>query len=313
MSSLLTVSHCTKRFHISGGIKSELTAVRNVSFEIFPGEILGLAGESGSGKTTISRLLLGLEQPDEGEVRYKGTEFSSLDQAARQGIRREIQAIFQDPFASLNPIMPVEKIIGEPLKIQGIKDSKGSKRMVKKLLETVGLPVSSMTKRPDQLSGGEQQRVCIARALALNPGLLIADEPVSALDAELRAGILALLKEFRSKSGISILLIAHDLALFRGIADRVAIMFEGEIVEIGKTEDVLSIPRHPYTQELLQSVPPYRMDDLLRNVRKGYGNGEVSEGNMCRYRSRCPQAAERCSKEAPLEKEFESGFYRCHF
>ncbi|NOY23019.1 MAG: ABC transporter ATP-binding protein [Acidobacteria bacterium] len=313
MSSLLTVSHLTKRFHISGGIRSELTAVRNVSFKIFHGEILGLAGESGSGKTTVSRLLLGLEQPDEGEVRYEGMEFSSLDRVGRQGIRREIQAIFQDPFASLNPIMRVGKIIEEPLKIQGIKDSEGNSSVVKKLLETVGLPVSCMAKRPDQLSGGEQQRVCIARALALRPGLLIADEPVSALDAELRAGILALLREFRNKSGISVLLIAHDLLLFKGIADRVAIMYEGEIVEIGKTEEVLSRPRHPYTRELLQAVPPYCMDDLMKNVRKGRDNGEVSEGNMCRYWSRCSQVAECCRKEVPPEKESESGFYRCHF
>ncbi|MCK5879803.1 MAG: ABC transporter ATP-binding protein [Holophagae bacterium] len=313
MSSLLTVSHCTKLFHVSGREKKDVTAIRDISFDIAAGEILGLAGESGSGKTTISRLLLGLEKPDEGEVRYQGIAFSSRDMEGQRRVRREIQAIFQDPLASLNPVMRVGKIILEPLKIQGVTVPDGNAAAVQKLLEAVGLPAECIMKRPDQLSGGEQQRVCIARALALQPGLLVADEPVSALDAELRVGILALLKEFRDKSGISILLIAHELALFRGIADRVAIMYEGEIVEIGKTDEVLSRPHHPYTVELLEATPPYRMDDLLKNELKRSENADVSMENCCRYSSRCRRTEARCRNEVPPEKEIVSGFYRCHF
>jgi len=312
MPPLLTVSKCTKRFQVSSGNRSMFTAVQNVSFDIFPGEILGLAGESGSGKTTISRLLLGLEQPDEGEIRYKGVAFTSLNREDQRQNRREIQAVFQDPLASLNPTMRVSKIVAEPLKIQGIRPTDGSDRFVKELLESVGLPNECMKKRPDQLSGGEQQRVCIARALALRPLLLIADEPVSALDAELRGGILALLREFRDKSGISILLIAHDLSLFREIANRVAIMYAGEIVEIGKTDDVLSRPRHPYTRELLQASPPYRIEDLRNNMLVRRERREVPEGNICRYLSRCPRAVECCLNEIPPERERGSGFYRCH-
>lgn len=313
MSPLLTVSHCIKRFHVSGGTKKDVTAVRDVSFDIASGEILGLAGESGSGKTTVSRLLLGLEHPDAGEVRYQGIAFSARDLEGQRRVRREIQAIFQDPLASLNPVMRIGKIVLEPFKIQGITGPDGNAMTAKKLLEAVGLPAESMRKRPDQLSGGEQQRVCIARALALQPRLLVADEPVSALDAELRAGILTLLKEFRDKSGISILLIAHDLALFRGIADRVAIMYEGEIVEIGKTDDVLSRPRHPYTIELLEAAPPYQMEDLMKNVLKRPENSEAPVENVCRYLPRCRRVEACCRKEAPPEKKLDSGFYRCHF
>ncbi len=290
-----------------------MTAVREVSFNISSGEILGLAGESGSGKTTISRLLLGLELPDEGEIRYKGERLETQRHGKRCQSRGEIQAIFQDPFASLNPLMRVEKIIVEPLKIQRTKIAESADTFVKDMLEVVGLHEACMKKRPDQLSGGEQQRVCIARALALRPRLLVADEPVSALDAELRGGILALLKESRDNSGISILLIAHDLALFRGLADRVAIMYAGEIVEIGKTEDVLQRPGHPYTKELLQAAPPYRIEDLRKNARAGSDNGKMSEGNLCRFLSRCPRAGEYCTKEAPPEKERGQGFYRCHY
>ncbi|RLE19963.1 MAG: peptide ABC transporter ATP-binding protein [Acidobacteria bacterium] len=313
MPSLLTVSHLSKRFRVPGGTKLGVTAVRNVSFDIFKGEILGIAGESGSGKTTVSRLILGLEQADEGEIRYQGKALSSDDPVGQKNFRREVQAIFQDPFASLNPVMRVGRIISEPLKIQGVTAPAGNDKRVRELLEMVGLPASCASKRPGQLSGGEQQRVCIARALALQPGLLVADEPVSALDAELRGGVLALLKEFRDKEGISILLIAHDLALFRGIADRVAIMYEGEIVEIGRTDEVLNRPRHPYTMELLQAVPPYRIEDLLNNTRGRQRNERLSEGKFCRYLPRCLKAQDCCREKLPPEIKSESGFYRCHF
>ncbi len=310
MPSILTLSHCSKRF--SGKGIPDVLALRDVSLEINEGEILGLAGESGSGKTTLSRLILGLEEPDEGEIRYRGTIFPPESYAKQKQIKREIQAIFQDPLASLNPVMRVEKIVAEPFRIQGVHFPGGNRRKVEALLVQVGLSLDCLSKRPDQLSGGEQQRVCIARALALRPGLLVADEPVSSLDAELQGGILALLKESRDKYGLAVLLIAHDLELFRGIADRVAIMYQGEIVETGRAKEILSSPRHPYTKELLSATPPYTREALLSVPETLTVNIPTGE-NACSYWPRCPYAVERCKNTVPPVKKTGSGFYRCYF
>ncbi|NOZ13546.1 MAG: ABC transporter ATP-binding protein [Acidobacteria bacterium] len=312
MPSILTVSHCSKRFSGDGGRALDVLALQDVSFEIGEGEILGLAGESGSGKTTLSRLLLGLEEPDEGEIYYHGTSFTSGKYAKQCRMNGGIQAIFQDPLASLNPVMRVEEIVAEPFRIQNLRFPGGSRRKVEKLLAQVGLGSECMNKRPDQLSGGEQQRVCIARALALQPGLLVADEPVSALDAELQGGILALIKASRDQYGLAVLLVAHDLGLFRGIADRVAIMYQGEIVEIGKTKEILSFPRHPYTKELLSATPPYTREMLLRVPETSVETISTSK-NSCSYWARCPYAAECCQDAAPPVKKTDSGFYRCYF
>ncbi len=313
MSPLLSVSGLTKSFFIPNSSRLRVQAVRNVSFEIASGEILGLAGESGSGKTTLARMLLGLIQMDEGGIFYRGTNLTAMDKKSRRAVREKIQAIFQDPLASVNPLMRVEKIVSEPLIIRGGFRRGEIRNRVRELLEAVELPAEYSSRRPGQLSGGEQQRVCIARALALNPQLLIADEPVSALDAELRGGILTLLKKFRDRHGVSILLIAHDLSLFQGIADRLAILYGGEIVEIGKTEDVLLRPRHPYTEALLDAIPPYSRNELKQRNELRMEKRNPPKGNQCAYFPRCPRGDVCPLLGVPPEKKLETGFYRCYF
>jgi ABC-type oligopeptide transport system ATPase subunit len=254
------VESLTVRFPIGKqrlfGKASFATAVNDVSFQIFPGETLGLVGESGSGKTTTGRAILGAAPISEGCVRFDGQDVTGLKPSALRRLRRDMQLIFQDPYSSLNPRMTVAQIVSEPLIVHGIeRDPAALQARVAELLDLVGLPPDAAERHPHAFSGGQRQRVGIARALALEPRLIIADEPVSALDVSIRAQVVNLMQDLQARLGLTYLFIAHDLAVVRHIADRVAIMKAGRIVEIGPVEQVYSDPQHPYTRTLLASVP----------------------------------------------------------
>ena len=317
---LLRVTNLVKNFDVrrtknSGAKKRTVQAVTNVSFSIERGQTLGLVGESGSGKTTLGRCVLRLIEPTSGQVEFDGRDLGLMKFEELRWLRRKMQIVFQDPFASLDPKMTVGASIAEPLIVQGVPGSHSDK--IIELLELVGLSADHASRFPHEFSGGQRQRIGIARALALNPALIILDEPVSALDVSIQAGILNLFEDLQMKLGISYLFIAHDLSVVRHVADRIAVMYLGKIVEIGDQKTVFGNPTHPYTKALLSAVPltdPKAERARTRVILEGEVPSPINPPSGCRFRTRCWKAQDICSQEEPMLTIRPSGqLSACHF
>ncbi|MFC0190328.1 ABC transporter ATP-binding protein [Fictibacillus aquaticus] len=315
---LVKVENLKKHFPIKGGLLGKqvgaVKAVDGVSFFINKGETLGLVGESGCGKSTTGRMLLRLLEPSDGKIYFEGQDITELSTGEMRKMRREMQMVFQDPFASLNPRHTVEKILEEPLIVHGVKDKAERKRRVKELLEVVGLNSWHAKRYPHQFSGGQRQRIGIARALAVNPKLIIADEPVSALDVSIQSQVLNLLQDLQKEFDLTYLFIAHDLGVVRHISDRVGVMYLGNIVELADSEELYDEPMHPYTQALLSAVP---IPDVEHKKDRVILQGDVpSPSNPpkgCPFHTRCPQAFDTCATVKPVLQEAKPGHYvACH-
>ena len=318
---LIEVRNLVKYFPIRAGLFSQhvgdVKAVDGVDFTIAQGETLGLVGESGSGKTTIGRLMLRLLEKTSGEVRFDGVDVTTADRTVIRKLRREMQIIFQDPFASLNPRMSVGEIIAEPLRIHGLAKGSAVEDRVQELLKLVGLRPYSANRYPHEFSGGQRQRVGIARALAVNPKFIVCDEPVSALDVSIQAQVINLLEDLQAQFGLTYLFIAHDLSVVRHISTRVAVMYVGKIVELADRDVLYENPLHPYTQALLSAIPipdPSRDQRRERIVLTGDIPSPVNPPEGCRFHTRCPVAFERCRHEQPAFREYGRGQYTaCHW
>ena len=290
-------------------------AVDGVSLAIRPGETFAIVGESGCGKSTLGRLLLRLIEPSAGEVLYRGRSLTALPPAAMRPLRRELQIIFQDPFSSLNPQMTVGGIVGEPIWLHGLADGAERRDRVAALLRTVGLLPEHAARYPHEFSGGQRQRIGIARALAGEPELIVGDEPVSALDVSIQAQIINLLEDLKARFGLTLVIIAHDLAVIRHMSDRVAVMYLGKIVEQAPVEALFETPLHPYTQALLKAIPvPRPAARGPRPLLQGDVPSPTAPPTGCRFHTRCPHARPLCTEAPPLLEEARAGrTVACHF
>jgi oligopeptide/dipeptide ABC transporter ATP-binding protein len=299
MSVLLAVEGLTQHFTAARG--GTVRAVENVSFELAAGEVLGLVGESGSGKTTIGLAALRLIDPTAGRILFRGEDITTLSDKRLKPFRRQAQPIFQDPFGSLNPRMTVEQIIAEPLIVHQIgRGRKERRERVLALLSQVGLPRDGLTRYPHQFSGGQRQRISIARALAAEPALIIADEPVSALDVSIQAQIINLLRELQQRLKLAMLFIAHDLAVVEYISDRVIVLYLGHIMEIGPARSLIGAPKHPYTEALISAVPVPEPDRVSKRiVLQGDLPSPINPPSGCVFRTRCPYALPACAEKVP--------------
>lgn len=309
---LIKVENLNKIFKIKSNKffekPKDLKAVNDVSFEIYEGETFGVIGESGSGKSTLGRTILRLIEPTSGSIFYKDKSLLDFSLNEMKAIRKEIQVVFQDPYSSLDPRKTVGSLVEEPLLIHGIGTPEERKKRVKELFELVGLNEAQSIRYPHEFSGGQRQRICIARALALNPKIIVADEPVSALDVSVQAQVINLLKDLQKKFNLTYLFISHDLSVVKYISDRIAIMYLGRIVEIGDSKSIYSNPLHPYTQTLFSAIPP---ESPFEQVERVELTGEIpSPINLpkgCAFASRCPKATEKCKEILPELKEIENG------
>jgi len=302
--ALVQVTGLRKYFPVRGGlfggVVNQVRAVEDVSFEIRRGETLGLVGESGCGKTTVGRLLLRLLEPTAGSVLFDGRDVSTLDRAELRRIRRRMQIVFQDPYSSLNPRRTVGDAIGEPLFVHGLAKGAEIDRRVSRLLERVGLPSSYRSRYPHEFSGGQRQRVCIARALALEPEFIVCDEAVSALDISIQAQILNLLSDLRAELKLTYLFISHNLNVVQSVADRIAVMYLGKLVELAPAAELFRAPQHPYTRALLSANPVPDPDVPLRPITlKGELPSPLDPPAGCRFHTRCPDVFEPCSRVVP--------------
>ncbi len=306
---LVEVRNLVKHFSVE---KSDdvVRAVDDISFDILSGETLGLVGESGCGKSTVGRCLIRLHEPTSGDILFEGKNLVGLPKRDMQQLRSEMQIIFQDPYASLNPRMSIRSIVAEPLKIHGVSDKNERKERVADLLNKVGLDPAYMDRYPHEFSGGQRQRIGIARALALNPKLIICDEPVSALDVSVQAQVVNLLQDLQSELGLTYLFISHGLAVVEHISNRVAVMYLGKIVEIAESKELYSEALHPYTQALLSAIPvPDPKVKRERIVLSGDVPTPIDPPSGCRFRTRCPIAIDECSQIVPELREIQPGHF----
>jgi len=302
--ALLEVENLVKQFaadrNLFGRPTAFVKAVDGVSFRVDAGETLALVGESGCGKSTVSRLALRLIEPDAGRIRFEGRNLLALDANELRAFRRQAQIIFQDPYASLNPRMTVGQILSEPLALHNLVPQAGRRARVEEILTLVGLEPRFARRYPHEFSGGQRQRIAIARALAVEPKLIICDEPVSALDVSIRSQILNLLRDLQQRLGLSYIFVSHDLAVVKHIADRVAVMNLGSIVETAETQALFAAPRHPYSRALLSAIPvPRPRAKRSRMLLQGEMPSALNPPNGCRFHTRCPFAIDRCRIEAP--------------
>ena len=309
----LTKHFALKRGLFSGADRGAVRAVDGISFAIPPGRTLGVVGESGCGKTTTAKLVLLLEEPTGGSIRFLGKELGGLGGVNLRDYRKSVQAVFQDPFASLNPRMRVGTIIAEPLVTNEAIEAPEVKRRIRNLLELVGLPDRAADLFPHEFSGGQRQRIAIARSLAVSPKLIVLDEPVSALDVSIRAQILNLLRDLQAQLGVSYLFIAHDLAAVAHMSHEIAVMYLGQIVEMGLSETVARDPKHPYTQALFSAALPSHPEDIREDIiLQGEVPSPVNPPGGCRFHPRCPFAMPRCTDEPPPLMLVEGRLTACH-
>ncbi len=319
MTAIVEVAGLTKHFPIKSGVFSRVVdhvkAVDGVDLAIDRGETFGLVGESGCGKTTVGRCILRLTHPTSGSIRFEGTEIATLPEKEIRGMRRKFQIVFQDPFSSLNPTMTIRSMLAEPLRVHGLARGGEVERRIVELLNTVGLNPEHMDRFPHEFSGGQRQRLCIARALALNPSFIVLDEPTSALDVSVQAQVLNLLKDLQAHRGLTYLFISHNLSVIKHISHRVGVMYLGRLVEVARTEDLFAHPRHPYTEALLAAIPVadprvHRKEIILR----GDVPSPVNPPSGCHFHTRCRYARPDCSKEVPkLEAMGPAHFAACRY
>ncbi|MBN1266832.1 MAG: dipeptide ABC transporter ATP-binding protein [Anaerolineales bacterium] len=314
--TLVKVEGLKKHFPLSSsfftGKGGEVRAVDGVNLEILEGETLGLVGESGCGKSTLGRTILQLHRPTEGNVYFEGQDLVTMEGSELRRMRSHMQIVFQDPYSSLNPRMTVREIVGEPLEIHNVAHGKARKERVNELLERVGLNPQMASRYPHEFSGGQRQRIGVARALALNPSFIVADEPISALDVSIQAQVVNLLLDLQKELNLTYLFITHDLSMVRYICDRVAVMYLGKIVELGSVDEIYENPQHPYTQALLSAVPvpdPIVEEKRRRIILEGDVPSPAHPPEGCNFNSRCPLAFDRCMKTDPDLKEQLPGHY----
>ncbi len=316
--NILEVNNLKKYFQLAAGFfgkYSILKAVDDISFSIKRGETLGLVGESGCGKTTVGRTLLRLYEPTAGEILFDNEDIVTASASKMRQIRRNMQMIFQDPYASLNPRMTVSDIIGEPLDIHGLAKGKARKDRVHDLLHLVGLNAEHATRYPHEFSGGQRQRIGVARALAVEPEFIICDEPISALDVSIQAQVINLLDELQETLGLTYLFIAHDLAMVKHISNRIAVMYLGKIVEIADSDELFANPLHPYTKALLSAIPVPDPEIAMKRKRiilEGDVPSPINPPAGCRFRTRCREAKEICAQQEPVFKGNSRHQVACH-
>ena len=317
MTVVLEAAGLSKHFRakrgIFGGDRGVVRAVDGISFTIEGGQTLGVVGESGCGKTTTAKLVLGLEEPTGGAIRFEGKDLQELDGAGRRHYRKSVQAVFQDPYASLNPRMRVSAIIAEPLVTNESLPAVEVRQRVLQLLDLVGLPDRAADLFPHEFSGGQRQRIAIARALALSPKLVVLDEPVSALDVSIRAQILNLLRDLQAELGLSYLFIAHDLAAVAHMSHTIVVMYLGKIVESGEARDLARAPKHPYTEALFSAALPSHPDERREEIiLPGEVPSPLNPPSGCRFHPRCPHAMEHCAQQEPMLTDVKGRFVACH-
>ncbi|MFE7314640.1 ABC transporter ATP-binding protein [Streptomyces sp. NPDC057555] len=317
---LLKVRGLVRHFPITKGLLKRkvgaVQAVDGIDFDVFPGETLGVVGESGCGKSTMGRLITRLDEPTGGTVEFEGQDITHLSPGRLRPLRRDVQMIFQDPYGSLNPRHTIGGIVSTPFRLQGVTPEGGVKKEVQRLLELVGLSPEHYNRYPHEFSGGQRQRIGIARALALKPKLVVADEPVSALDVSIQAQVVNLMDDLQEELGLTYVIIAHDLSVIRHVSDRIAVMYLGKIVELAERDALYSAPRHPYTKALLSAVPvpdPKRRTQRDRILLKGDVPSPINPPSGCRFRTRCWKATQECTTtEPPLVRLATGHQVACH-